>query len=58
MAEWVIWSQPNRARFLVTEDKSERRETLKQAATESGCIKGPAEHHKGGNTGFGYIHGF
>lgn len=51
-------SQLNRTLCLVTLDKTKGRKKHKQAATEDGCSKVPAEHLKEGNAGFGDVHGF
>jgi len=58
MAKSVTCSQPNRACFSLTEDKTEGRKTHKQAAAEGSCSKGLAKHLKGGNSAFGHVHGF
>ena len=42
--------------FSVTEDKTEGRKTLKQAAAEGGCSEDLAEHLQGGNSVLGDVH--
>ncbi len=50
MAKSVAWSQSNLACFSVTEDKTEGRKTLKQAATQGGCSEDLAKHLQGGSS--------
>ena len=56
MANSVSWPQLNWACFSLTEDKTEGRETHRQAATEGGCSKDLTKHLKGGNSAFADIY--
>lgn len=54
----TTWSQRGSTYLLVTEDKTEGSKTCKEAATESGSMKGLAEGDKARNTAVGDVHEF
>lgn len=57
MAKTAACSQPKRACFSDSENKTEGKKDHKHAVNEDGCSEGPSKHLQEGNSEWGHFHG-